>query len=69
MKDYRVTWEIDIFNAESPRKAAELAQHKQQTNRHEYWCGVFKVSERSGSEFLDEEEIDLDEEDQCENDH
>ena len=64
MKDYRVTWEIDVL-ADSPQEAARIAQHKQQTTRPEYWCGLFEVRERVRHEtgidtFENVTEVDLD---------
>lgn len=66
MKDYRVTWEIDIL-AESPEDAAQQAQQNQQLNRADYWCGVFEVRERVRHDDKDDTfenliEVDLDEE-------
>ncbi len=39
MPDYRLSWEIDIFDASSPREAAERAYEAQQRP------GVFMVYE------------------------
>lgn len=55
LKHYFVTWEIDIFNADSPQEAARRAQAIQRdpTSR----ATIFRVQEHDSADFV---LIDLD---------
>ena len=55
MPEYRVAWEIDI-SADSPRKAAEQAEHYQKNG---HYRGAFDVyDEENNKTYIDLEEND-----------